>query len=308
MFDTSRKSRQSQDARRTWVCQIRMKAVATVFAVGAAFGLVSAVEAPLAYAESSCPDYLAVGVPGSNQGFDDMATWKAAGFPFDETLYGEQVYEVLTTLKSELPAGSVSALPVLYPAQGVDGIDPAAAKLAYNFSVYKMSKDKGYAAAYALLDRQAKRCSSTKFFLVGYSQGAHIAADLAQTVFHEGSPVDRTRIAGVALLADPGYNGSSPRATEFIYTDDKLAKDPDHWRIHGALGARAEFDKADPVISICIYGDPICDNNSVGAGGLNAKAAADKAWMHGLYTGHNYGDSKSLAQWLGQEIAGRMDD
>ncbi|QRI79227.1 MULTISPECIES: cutinase family protein [Rhodococcus] len=281
-----------------------MQAAVGGLTVGLAAGLLPTLAAPAAQAAPPCKEYLALGIPGSNQGFDNAAEWKAAGYVLGDSAYGEQVADVLSALKSELP--SMLSLPVFYPADGVDGIDPAAAKLTYNVSAYKISKDEGYAAAYRLLEDWARSCPSAKFFLVGYSQGAHIAADLAQTVFHQGSPLGRDRIAGVALIADPAYNGTSPGATEFVFTDDTLAKDPDHWQIHGSLGTRTEFDNSDPVLSICIYGDPICDNNSVGAGGYNAQAAADKAWMHTeLYTDHTYADSTGLAEWLGKTIADR---
>ncbi|MGV9948996.1 cutinase family protein [Rhodococcus aetherivorans] len=299
-----RPSKDEQDHRATRGSRTRGQAAVSGLTVGFAAGLLPTLAAPVVQAAPPCKEYLALGIPGSNQGFDNAAEWKAAGYALGDSAYGEQVADVLTALTSELP--STLSLPVFYPAAGVDGIDPAAAKLTYNLSAYKMSKDEGYAVAYRLLEDWARSCPSAKFFLVGYSQGAHIAADLAQTVFHQGSPLDRDRIAGVVLIADPAYNGASPGATEFIFTDDTLSKDPDHWQIHGSLGTRAEFDTGDPVISICIYGDPICDNNSVGAGGFNARVAADKAWMHTeLYTGHAYADSAGLAEWLGKTIADR---
>lgn len=301
MHNTSGPSRDEQDNRATRGSRLPVKAAVCGLAVGIAAGLVPTLAAPTVQAAPKCPPYIAIGIPGSNQGAEHYVP----GTETADATFGEQVADVHASLESSIGEEQLGATAVGYPAIGVDWLGPAFAKLSYDSSIYKESKDAGYAEAYRLLSKKAQECPpSTKFFLIGYSQGAHIAGDLAQTVFDGGGPVDRSRIAGVALIADPAYNGASPGATEFIFDNEQIGKDPDHWQIHGSLGTRKAFEETDPVISICIYGDPICDNNSVGAGGLNAKAAADKAWMHTeLYTDHAYAGAAGLSTWLGTAIA-----
>lgn len=59
------------------------------------------------------------------------------------------------------------------------------------------------------------------------------------------------------------------------------------------------------MLSACIVGDPVCDLNSVGLGGINAQEAAEKSWYHGLYTDVNFQDtSATLATFVGKAAAG----
>ncbi|PBI95373.1 Cutinase [Rhodococcus erythropolis] len=256
------------------------------------------VTAPVASA-NSCSPLIAIGAPGTNQGAQHGGG--AAGM---DSILGEQVTASVGAFVEQEPWARLHG--VSYPATGVDGVGAAIAKLAYNASVYKKSKDTGYSVAYAAIQTYAAECPGSRFVLFGYSQGAHIMGDIAQSAFGGNGPVARSRIAGVVLIADPAYNGGSPGSVEFIYDKKILSRDDDHWEIGGALGIRAPFGKDDPVISICIYGDPICDGASVGMGGLNAKSASDKAWMHTtLYTGNPFGGNDSLAAWAGIAIAGR---
>ena len=273
------------------------RALCALAAVGLAVsGLVAA--APAASA-STCTSLIGIGAPGTNQGAQHNE-----GKTDIDSLVGTQVANAMSAFSAKESSANLHAIG--YPAVGVDGTDAAIAKLAYNASVYKKSKDTGYSTAYNSIKDFAAKCPNSRFVLFGYSQGAHVMGDIAQSAFHGNGPVGRSRVAGVVLIADPAYNGISPGTAEFIYDKKMLSRDDDHWKIGGALGTRAAFDKNDPVISICIYGDPICDGASVGMGGLNAKNASDKAWMHtSLYTNNSYADKDSLSTWAGDAIAGK---
>ncbi|MEU2031221.1 cutinase family protein [Nocardia amamiensis] len=249
-----------------------------------------------ALAQDSCASVVVYGAPGSNQGRQHNP-----GKSDGKSVLGTEVNTVVDVLSSKIL--DIAVVGIDYPARGVDGTGPVDAKLLYNFSEYKRSKDTGYSASYQGLSKYAARCRSSKFVLVGYSQGAHIMGDLAQSVFHGNGPVGKSRIAAVVLIADPAFNGPSPRSTEIIYVDGKVSHDENHWSIGGALGQRAKFSESDPVISVCIYGDPICDGASIGLNGLNGLEADKKKWMHALYTGIPYEGAKDIATWAGRAAA-----
>lgn len=275
-----------------WITKFAICAVGAVAIAGTAL-------ASPAGASPTCSKNIAIGVPGSNQGFRDNAAGKG-GAANAEDLFGKEVMTSLFSLVKSV--GDVSLRVVDYPAK----LDGPNAKVAYPVSVYKNSKDKGYAEMRKLLAAEAANCPGSQFFLVGYSQGAHIAGDLAQSVFHGEGPVPKSRIGGVVLLADPAFNSDSPGTNEYVYEKDSITDHSGQWKIHGALGTRAAFDKNDPVISVCIYGDPICDSNSAGWGGYNPFGASSKAWMHALYAKDNsFGVGNSLASWAGKSIEGK---
>lgn len=285
--------------------RLRLKALIGVLTISAAPLVAST--APAHAEPANCSPFIAIGIPGSEQSVDHAAVQpdRTEGLygTDGESLYGKEVNSVLDEMTAQL-GDALTSVHISYPAE----LDPITAKINYNASEYKASKDAGYNAAYQELKNLSTLCRTSKFFLLGYSQGAHIAGDLAQTVFNKdkGAPVDPSRISGVVLIADPAYNSTSPGTHEFVYTDDQVWSDSDHWTIHGALGTRGAFEQTDPVVSVCIYGDPVCDANSVGAGGYNGINANAKKWMHTeLYTDHAYADSPGIAEWLGKTIADR---
>lgn len=263
------------------------------------FGVTSGVAA----AQSSCSDVVVIGVPGTNQGpqhFPDKTD--------NVSMFGEQVSDALSGIRSEFTGMSYSVMTLSYPALGVDNLGAVDAKVIYDASLYKRSKDFGYSVARSAVATTAANCPSSRFLFVGYSQGAHIAGDLAQSILHGNGPVDSSKLAGALLIADPGYNGASPRATEFQYSGPYWGNDEfdsskhtvfendDRWEISGSLGKRAAFSDSDPVISICVFGDYICDT------GATANAVT-KNWMHGVYSNINFKDSEPLTRWAGKAIA-----
>lgn len=244
-----------------------------------------------------------IGVPGTNQGpqhFPDKTD--------SVSTFGEQVADALSGISSEFIGLSYSVATVSYPALGVDNLDAVDAKVIYDASLYKRSKDLGYSVTRSAVATTAASCPSTRFLLVGYSQGAHISGDLAQSILHGNGPVDASKLAGALLIADPGYNGASPRATEFQYNGPYWGNDEfdsskhtvfendDRWDISGSLGTRAAFNDSDPIISICVFGDYICDTGAT-------TNALTKQWMHGVYSNINFENSEPLTTWAGKAIA-----
>lgn len=261
--------------------------------------------------EVSCAPIIGVGIPGTNQG-----KAHSNGATDNVSMMGPQVAAVMDAISNEILG--FQGVYVNYMAEGLGGIvgeDGAIAKLAYDVSVYKVSKDSGYNNAYQGVATLADQCPTARFLPVGYSQGGHIAADLVQSILDGHGPVGPERLAAAVILADPAFNGSSPHSNEFRFDGpkpgtagfdrktDTVVQDPDHWTISGALGTRAAYPDDAPVVSLCVYGDPVCDKSSVGLGGLNATVAKEKSWYHSLYTDADYTDSQTIATWAGKTAA-----
>lgn len=221
--------------RRTLAAVSVATAVAAVIA-GSAAGTVSA--AP----SVECAPVMVLGIPGSNEG----AAHHPNGTTQDQ-LYGGTVAEALAGARDDAESQVVAAA-VEYPAV-----------LSLNFSdgEYFASKDAGYAAAYKLLQTWAVACPSARFSLIGYSQGAHVAGDLTQTILHRHSPITPDRLAGTLLLADPGFVGYGARTQPLQYESTSNTFTPVGSRRIG-LSPRTDFDEDDPVYSVCFVGDVVC--------------------------------------------------
>ncbi|MBW4818602.1 cutinase family protein [Rhodococcus qingshengii] len=81
---------------------------------------------------------------------------------------------------------------------------PYMARAFDNGKTYADSKSDGLTRAKDLLSEIAAKCSSTKFTITGYSQGADIAGDLASEIGNDSGPVKAEQVLAVGLLADPG--------------------------------------------------------------------------------------------------------
>jgi hypothetical protein len=98
----------------------------------------------------------------------------------------------------------------------------------------------------------AKCATATKLVLVGYSQGAQVAADVYQDL---QSAQLRRQILGVALFGDPYFNAS----------DDTTDRGDYNHALNGILAYVRRFSRpkfspnsAEHVLSYCHKHDPIC--------------------------------------------------
>ena len=125
---------------------------------------------------------------------------------------------------------------------------PYMARAFDNGHTYADSKADAVSKAKQVLTNIANSCPNTKFTIVGYSQGADAAGDVASDIGNGKGPLDPHRVLAVGLLADPaaGTNGS---ATVGPRTSGHGIAGP---RPHGmgALSGR--------VASICDPGDLYC--------------------------------------------------
>ena len=125
---------------------------------------------------------------------------------------------------------------------------PYMARAFDNGHTYADSKADAVSKAKQVLADVANSCPRTKFTMIGYSQGADAAGDIASDIGNGRGPIDASRVLAVGLLADPGA-GTTGAATVGPRTSGQGIADPRPQGM-GALSGR--------VASICDPGDLYC--------------------------------------------------
>lgn len=125
---------------------------------------------------------------------------------------------------------------------------PYMARAFDNGHTYADSKADAVSKATQVLADVANSCPRTKFTMIGYSQGADAAGDIASDIGNGRGPIDASRVLAVGLLADPGA-GTKGAATVGPRTSGQGIADPRPQGM-GALSGR--------VASICDPGDLYC--------------------------------------------------
>ncbi|WP_280454508.1 cutinase family protein, partial [Nocardia brasiliensis] len=97
----------------------------------------------------------------------------------------------------------------------VDYVTYAATAFPWEGEVYGNSKKEATDRARGLITDMAKSCGATKIALVGYSQGADAAGDLAAEIGTGLGPIPADRVAGGGQLGDtrptaPPLQGGAP--------------------------------------------------------------------------------------------------
>lgn len=145
--------------------------------------------------DASCPDVQLLSVPG---------TWES--WPTDDPLNPVQfpkalLLNVTGPIGQQFPAGRVQPYTVPYTAQFQRPLsgDP---QMSYNDSRAEGTR----ATVKALTDMNA-RCPLTSYVLIGFSQGAVIAGDVASDIGNGRGPVDDDLVLGVTLIADGRRQG-----------------------------------------------------------------------------------------------------
>ncbi|WP_253251241.1 cutinase family protein [Nocardia seriolae] len=133
-------------------------------------------ESPIAAANPVCPVEQIIAIPG---------TW--------ETGYDQGPRAgMLNAVTDGLP-DSISVEYITYPATAFPWEGP----------IYGASKREAVDNARARVQETASNCAATTFSLIGYSQGADAAGDLAAEISAGAGPIDPSRITAVALVSDP---------------------------------------------------------------------------------------------------------
>lgn len=176
-----------------------------------------------ASASPSCPVmYLAV-VPG---------TWETNIDPYQSIPRG-----MLDNVIDRLPSDLFKVVKVRYPARAFP----------YEDAVYGVSKQEGTRNTEELLVREAEKCPNTKLGVLGFSQGADAAGDLAAKIGREHSDLDPSLLDSVVLISDPRRSMHDNLVGPWVPGE-------------GAGGARpGGFGVVrDRVVTICARGDLYC--------------------------------------------------
>lgn len=109
-----------------------------------------------------------------------------------------------------------------------------------NGHTYADSKADAVSKAKQVLADVATSCPSTKFTMVGYSQGADAAGDIASAIGNGQGPIDASRVLAVGLLADPGA-GTKGTATVGPRTSGQGIADPrpQGWALYRGASPRS---------------------------------------------------------------------
>ena len=140
--------------------------------------------------DASCPDVMLMSVPG---------TWESSPQldPLNPTQYPNALLlNVTRPIGEQFDKSRLQIYTVPYIAQFhrpfSDDTDVA----------YDESRRNGTDATRAALSDMAAKCPLTGYVIVGFSQGAVIAGDIASDIGNGRGPVDAERVLGVTLIAD----------------------------------------------------------------------------------------------------------
>ncbi len=181
-------------------------AVLTGAVSGSAFGIGTAAAAP------GCPSLYVVAIPG---------TWETGDHKPDHMVGPGMLSGVTRGLPSSAEVDYVSYAATAFPWEG---------------DVYGASKKEATDNARGLIQAMAARCAATHYALVGYSQGADAAGDLAAEIGTGLGVVTPDRLDGVGLISDPrrsptdvqvgpvvgGAGAGGPRVGGFGFVSDRV--------------------------------------------------------------------------------------
>jgi Cutinase len=142
------------------------------------------------FQDASCPDVQVISIPG---------TWES--WPTDDPLNPTQFPNALmlkTTnpLRAQFGQDRLEIFTVPYTAQFHNPLS-ADKQMSYNDS-----RAEGTRAAVKAMTDMNNRCPLTSYVLMGFSQGAVIAGDMASDIGNGRGPVDEDLVLGVTLIAD----------------------------------------------------------------------------------------------------------
>ncbi len=143
-----------------------------------------------AYQDASCPDVQLIAVPG---------TWESS--PQDNPLNPVQfpkalLLNVTGPISEQFPESRVQTYTVPYTAQFHNPLS-ADGQMSYNDS-----REEGTRAMVQAMTDMNNKCPLTSYVVIGFSQGAVIAGDVASDIGNGRGPVDEDLVLGVTLIAD----------------------------------------------------------------------------------------------------------
>ncbi|KZL74238.1 carbohydrate esterase family 5 protein (cutinase) [Colletotrichum tofieldiae] len=147
---------------------------------------------------------------------------------------------IANNIQTQIPGSDIEA--VDYPAE----LNP-----------YKPSQKAGVTAMTKLVQNYAAACPQTQMVLMGYSQGAHVTADVMCGTSEDGfeptqpQAADVTdKVAAILLMGDPSHVNGQPFNQGTSQKDGRFPR-------QNTAGCGAVASK---MVSFCNTGDPYCDS------------------------------------------------
>jgi hypothetical protein len=142
------------------------------------------------FQDASCPDVQLVSIPGTWESSPQLDPFNPTQFPIALLL------NVTNPTRQQFDNGRLEVYTVPYTAQFHN---PFAADKQMS---YNDSRAEGFRNAVKAITDMNNRCPLTSYVLVGFSQGAVIAGDIASDIGNGRGPVDEDLVLGVTLIAD----------------------------------------------------------------------------------------------------------
>lgn len=249
---------------------------------------------------ADCPDVLVLSIPGTWESKANDDPYQPTGFPRSLML------RVTSGLQSRFPESRAEVYTVPYVAQFRNPTVLTDKQRDYDYS-----RSQGKRRAADKLAKTHEHCPLTSYVLMGFSQGAVIAGDLASDIGNGRGPIpaqDQDLVLGVGLIADgrrePGNHHDVGPSPSGVGAEIALSG------IGGLVGGITLTGRrdggfgtlVDRTYSICAPGDLICDSptaaNPLDAVGKLAGAINNP--VHAKYATKTYWSAggKSATQWM----------
>ena len=166
-----------------------------------------------------------------------------------------------------------------------------------NIFVYQASEADGVTRTTQAIAATATKCPATQFALLGYSQGATAAGDVAAQIGRGGGPITPTRLIAVGLVADPGRDPA---------TEPLIGPPVDGAGLAQALAPRPPgLDQLrGRVVTFCATGDLICATPPAAIAPANLQSTLalvqryQTSGVHSSYGKYQVSPGMSATQWL----------
>jgi hypothetical protein len=143
-----------------------------------------------AFQDASCPDVQMISVPGTWESSNQEDPLNPVQFP------NALLLNVTRPIGDQFGGNRVQVYTVPYTAQFHNPLS-SDKQISYN-----ASRDEGTRAAVKAITDMTAKCPLTSYVIVGFSQGAVIAGDIASDIGNGRGPVDQDLVLGVTLIAD----------------------------------------------------------------------------------------------------------
>ncbi len=143
-----------------------------------------------AFQDANCPDVQLVSIPGTWESSVQLDPLNPVQFP------AALLLNVTNPIRQQFDSDRLEVFTVPYTAQFHNPLS-ADQQMSYNDS-----RTEGTRAALQAMTDMNNRCPLTSYVLVGFSQGAVIAGDIASDIGNGRGPVDEDLVLGVMLVAD----------------------------------------------------------------------------------------------------------